>query len=133
MAKSVTVRYYVNETTTGAQGYPLRIIAQSAVDMPKEIFVLHRKVPSAMDQEQNSMDDVFVKIAEPNALEEYPVEPPDGDTENCYYRVNEIVLYFRTSEELVETQDLIDACITKLVDSLNLEVSMNEMTEIVYD
>ena len=133
MAASVTVRYYTNEVTTNRQGYPLRIVAVNAVDMPKEIFVFQRIVPQAMDPQENAQGDIFIKIADPSSFEEYPTEPPGPDSENPYYRKDEVLLLFQSYDELVETKGLIDTCITALVLALKAAEITDEMEEVTYD
>lgn len=133
MAISITIRYYTNEHTTNRQAYGLRVVAVNAVDMPNEIFVFQRMVPSAMNVQENSEGDIFVKVAEPNALEEYPITPPGPDSENPYYRSSEVTLLFRSYTELVETKELLHTCISALVLALKDAASLTEMDEVVYD
>lgn len=133
MSRSIKVKYYTNEITEGQQGYPLRIVASDAVGMPDEIFVLQHKVLSAMDTELNTLDDVFIKVAEPNALSEYPSEPPTDPVTNPYYRVNEILLYCRCQEDLLEVKGLIDDGIRGLIRALKAQDNMTAVEEIIYE
>lgn len=132
MAASITIRYYTNEETSNEQSYPMRVVADSATDMPTEIFVFQRRVDAAMDPEENDLGDLFVKIADAIDLEDYPTSPPASVEENPYYRVDEVTLYFRSYDELVETKTLMAACISKLVDSLKLADNLAEMDEVTY-
>ena len=132
MAATLTVRYYTNEHTNGRQVYPMRVVAVNAVDMPKEVFVFQRRVPSATDPQEAVADDFFVKVAEPNALEEYPVEPPTGSAENAYYRRDNVELFFRSQAELEEAKDLIDTCLRGLILALRSMDAMTEMDEVLY-
>lgn len=133
MAISLVVRYYVNENTTNRQAYGLRLVVANAVDMPKEIFVFQRIVPSAMDVQENSLGDIFIKVAGPNDLEEYPIVPPGPEIENPYYRSAEVTVLFRSYTELVETKELLHTCISALVLAMKDAASLTEMEEVTYE
>jgi hypothetical protein len=132
MAATITVRYYVNERKDGRSGYPLRVVAVNAIDMPEEIFVFQRQVP-ASTQPPNPDHDFFISVADPNGLEEYPVEPPTKVEEQPYYRRSEVELVFRSQAELEDAKSLIDTSVRVLVLALRSRDDMDEMEEITYD
>ena len=132
MSAAITVRYFVNERKDGRSGYPLRVVVANAVEMPAEIFVFQRQVPSST-QPANPDQDFFISVADPNGLEEYPIEPPTGATEMPFYRRASVELVFRSQAELNDAKDLIDTAIRALVLALKLRDDMAEMEEVVYD
>ena len=133
MAATITIRYYINENTTNRQAYGLRMVAVNAVDMPAEIFVMQRRVPSAMDVQESASGDMFMSIAGPVELEEYPTVPPGPDTENPFYRVSEVTLLFNSYTELADAKALIDTAVRALVLALQTAESLDEMEEVTYD
>ena len=116
MAISITVKYYRSEIITGLQSYDLRVVAESATDMSKKIFVFQRMVP--IPPIPATPDDRFTCLADPVDLEEIPEDAPDLDNEMPYFRVDEVTLRFRDMTTLEEVKNLIDEDVQRLVDSL---------------
>lgn len=131
MARSITLRFHNFPVPAASQGCYLRITAVNAVDMPKEIFVFKRSVPSAMNAVM--VKDEFIKVAEPNALQEYGVDVPAVGSEECYYRRDTVDLVFRDAETRTEAWNLIDECVKKLVVTLNQQEMTPSTTDVTYD
>jgi hypothetical protein len=132
MAATLTVRYYTNERKDGRVGYPMRVVVTNAVDMPKAVFVFQRQVLQAMQSAESAPQDFFIRIADPNALEEYPTTPPGPDAENPYYRLEEVTLFFGSQAELEDAKDLMDTALRSLVLALRSETNMADMEEVTY-
>ena len=124
MAASIVVKYYRNVITAGIQSYDLRVVVDSAVDMPKEIFILQHGVAAP----GNPAQDQFVCLADPVDLEEVPVGAPDLANEMPYFRMSEVTLRFRDMPDLEDTKTLIDEDIQRLVNALNAAANV-ELTE----
>jgi hypothetical protein len=128
MAVSLTVRYYRNEIVANLQSYDLRVVVESAVDMPEKIFVLQR-IPGPPGGED---EDKFQCIADPVDLEEIPEDSPDLGNEMPYFRVQEITIRFRSMETLEEVRQLIAEDLQALVNSLKAAESLELMEEVTY-
>jgi len=115
----LAVTYSYTNPDNNIQGYRL-VLSAVGTDMPSEVFVCQRRVPSATDPEYNELPDKFVSLADPVDLEHYPVDAPDLDNNVPYYRVAEITLVFRTIEELNEVKVMLDADIRDLIHSLTV-------------
>jgi hypothetical protein len=128
MAISITVKYYQTEITEPKQlqSYDLRVEVTAATEMPEEIFVMQVAAFNSPDR------DVFVCIADPVDLEEYPTEDTVGEDEVPYYRVNDITLRFRSLTELEETKTLIGQDIQGLVDALKSAENLSEDDTVTY-
>jgi len=132
MSVSIKIRYSRQEQATAVQSYLLKVEVLETTDMPTKIFVFQRRVKSAMDQEINALGDMFISIADPVDLEEFPEDIADPLNDMPYYRLAAVTLKFRDMEELEETKDLIDADIQKLVNSLNAEAIIIPMEDKTY-
>lgn len=137
MAASIVVRFYRSKLQQSLQGYDLRVVAVSAVEMPVEIFVFQRGVapavsPDAQGGQQHGATDQFCCLADPVDLEEFPVGAPDLANEIPYYRVADVTLRFRSVDLLAEAQGLIADDIQALVTSLNSLTDIELMEEVQY-
>jgi hypothetical protein len=131
MAISITVKFYRSPIVPNLQSYDLKVVAESATDMPKEIFILQRRIGGASPG-SSVPEDVFTCIADPVDLEEIPVGAPDLNHEMPYYRVAEITLRFRSTVLLEECKNLMDEDIRILVDSLKSAQDVELIDEVVY-
>ena len=109
--------YTYTKPSNHIQGYRLALSAAST-DMPSEVFVCQRRVPSATDPEYNELPDKFVSLADPVDLEQYPINEPDLAGGVPYYRVDNITLIFRSAEELEEVKVMLDEDVRELIHSL---------------
>ena len=132
MSISIKVRYSRQEKVDAVQAYILKVEVLEATDMTKNIFVFQRRVKSVMDSEANALGDMFVSIASPVSIEEFPEDIADPANDMPYYRLAAVTLLFRSMAELEETKDLIDLDIQKLVDSLKAEAIIIPMEDVVY-
>ena len=128
---NLTVTYTQTQPTENLQGYRLALVAVGT-DMPSEIFVCQRRVPSATDPAYNDLPDKFISLADPVDLEQYPAGSPDLGGQVPFYRVSEITLVFRTIQELEETKVMLDADIRELVHSLKTMEAATVTEEISY-
>jgi len=129
MAITVTVQYSTDAVTEGVSSYPLRVAVTAAEEMSNRIFVMQSD-PDAVEGDLS--DSIFVKIATPLDLEEYPDDTPDPTTENPYYRIAEIILYFHAWDLLQEAKTLIHDAIVQLVAELKIAGNLSETEEVVY-
>jgi hypothetical protein len=128
----ITVRYYGPDRTDGLQAYDLRVVVTNAVDMPTEVFVWQRKVPSTTDPQADALGDVFTSVADPVDLEQYPVGSPVLSENIPYYRTDNITLRFRSIEELEDVRDRIAQDLTGLVEALKIASTLVVMEEVTY-
>ena len=132
MSASIKIRYSKQEKTTDVYSYLLKVEVLEATDMPTKIFVFQRRVASANDAQANALGDMFVSLADPVDLEEFPEDIADPLNDMPYYRLSEVTLKFRSMTELQEVKDLIDADIQKLVNSLKAEATVIKMEDVTY-
>lgn len=125
---NIIVKYYRSEIVKDLQSYDLRVVVESATDMPEEIFVLQRTVP----QPGGTAEDRFICLADPVDLEEYPVGSPDPGNEMPYLRVKEVTLRFRSMDLLDEAKTLMDQDIQQLVKSLQIAQTLPLYDEVTY-
>lgn len=135
MAISLTVRYTHETTQRTTPSYGLLVEAIAATDMPKQIFVIQRGVPSATDPEVDEPAelDQFQWIASPIELQQYAADAPDIQNGIPFYRTDSIRLSFRSMTELTETLELIKQDIYQLVEALKAEETIDHVEEVVYD
>jgi hypothetical protein len=128
MAVDLTVKYYRTKITKELQSYDLRIVVESATDMPEKIFMFQRRTP-----QPTGMDpDEFICIADPVDLEEVPEDSPDLGNEMPYFRLSEVTLRFRDMTTLEEVRTRVGLDLQKLVDSLNAAEDVEEIEEVTY-
>ena len=132
MSISIKVRYSRQEKVDAVQAYILKVEVLEATDVTKKIFVFQRRVKSVMDAEVNALGDMFVSIASPVSIEEFPEDISDPANDIPYYRLASVTLLFRSMIELEETRLLIDADITKLVQSLKATNTIIPQEDVVY-
>ena len=126
MAISLTVQFYKSAIVPPMQSYDLRILATAATGMAKEVFVFQR--PPSND----AADDVFVCVADPCDLEEFPVNVPNIANEMPYYRKAEVILRFRDMTTLEETLNLIKSDLDGLVLALKAAANVPLSEEVTY-
>jgi hypothetical protein len=131
MAISIDVRYYVSVKQNAMFCYLLKVVAESAVEMPKEIFIFQRNVAPAQTANAQPTDQ-FTCLADPVDLEEIPVDVPDLLNEMPYYRSATVDLLFRDMITLEETKTLIAEDIQILVNSLKAATDVQVMEEVTY-
>ena len=132
MAATITVRRSVPDfEKRDVQSYDMEIEVLSAVDMPKEIFVFQVGV-AAPRTAGDEKTDLFVAVADPVDLEDYPVTPPNPVDDNPFYRSGKISLTFRSVQDLNETWEYISSDIAGLVAALNAGVQGGSTEDIVY-
>jgi hypothetical protein len=134
MAISITVKYYRSEIKPNLQSYDLQVVVESAVGMPKEIFVFQRNVQPALPANIVSgiPQDQFISLADPVDLEEFPTNQPDLAHEIPYFRVASVTLRFRDLTLLEETQAFIAQDIQDLVDALKAAANVALVEEVTY-
>ena len=129
MPISLTVEYYQTPTQKSqVYGYALRVKVTSAEGMPSKIFVYQRG-----EQRLNSGNyvDKFINIASPVDMGNVPEDEPQLDAGIPYYRTDEVILYFRCLQDLVESKADISDDINHLVESYKLfeDTDNFELTE----
>jgi len=130
MSISLKVKYSKSqEAVPNYQAFTLLVEVEEAVDMTGKIFVFQRRVISATDP---TLEDYFICIADPVDLEEFPEDAPDMEHNIPYYRVDSVLIKFRSMVELEETKVLIGQDIQGLINSMKAEASVPVTEEITY-
>lgn len=112
---TIRVSYYQSPShTSRIYGYVLRVKVDAADGMPSKIFVFQRG-----EQRTNDGDvvDHFINIGSPMDLDNVPEDEPLLDSGIPYYRLDEVTLYFRNLDDLIETKNDISGDIFNLVQS----------------
>lgn len=134
MAIQIKLRYSQPAVQTDRLvAYGLQVEVVNAVDMPSKIFVFQRAVQSATDPEANTLGDKFVSVADPVDLEQYPEDVPDVAHAVPYYRKAAVTFVFRSVAELEEVKALLDADVTRLVESLKALATLPVQAEVTYE
>ena len=68
-----------------AGGYRVRVVASDPVGMDGYVFLFHRK---PVNPHTDTADDVFVGVASPVEMADYPVGSPNGLTPYPYFRLD---------------------------------------------
>ena len=131
MSASVVVRYGRSPITGGLQSYDLKVEITESTDMPKEILVFQRGVAPAPGTGEGPTD-LFICIADPVDLEQYPVNTPDMEDEIPYYRASEATLRFRCMEDLEETYGFIQDDIAQLIAALQAAEAITVVTTVTH-
>ena len=129
MPVSLTVEYYQTPTQRSqVYGYALRVKVTESEGIPTKIFVYQRG-----EHRINSGNyiDRFINIASPVDMDNVPEDEPMLDSGIPYYRTDEVILYFRCLEDLVESKNDIDADISHLIETYKQfsEMENFELTE----
>ena len=119
MAASLTVAYDYSCPRQTLFGYALRVRVTAASGMSGAIFIFQRGAAPAPAQGE-TVEDMFICIADPVDLHEIPESAPALDQEIPYYRLAEVTLAFRSIEERAATKATIEEDIRLLVRSVNL-------------
>lgn len=95
---SLKVRYSVTvpEMHPEIYAYALKVEVINAIGYPEHLFVFQRSKAN----ENGDWVDEFIQIASPLDIEETPENAPKLDDNMPYYRTKEVVLWFRTMEDL---------------------------------
>lgn len=110
---SITVSYYQSPVhDCRIYGYALRVKVEEAVGMPSKIFVFQRGRKRTNDGEYI---DHFVNIASPMDSDNVPEDEPVLNADIPYYRLDEVTMYFRNLDDLMETKNDIAGDIFNLV------------------
>jgi len=109
-------------------GYAMIVETSNAQDMPEEVFVIQRGIAPAKSQVQSDPTDLFIKVAAPVDLEEYPPSPTELTEDIPFYRVASVELWFRTEADRDECWELIQDDVAGLLNFLNNHLD-EEFTE----
>lgn len=127
---SLTAEYYTGPLDTPLQSYRLRVIVTNADGLDREVFMFQR-VAARPPTSDESITDNFVCVCDPVDLDEVPIGAPDLLNEMPYYRLNEVTLSFRSSDELLATKSDIETDLADLIRAINQEPQ--KMETITYD
>lgn len=100
-------------------GYAMIVEVTNAIDVAEEIFVIQRGVAPAVSGQQPEPTDLFIKVAAPVDLQNYPPSPSELVENIPYYRVKSVELWFNTEEERDDTWELIKDDVEGLLLFLN--------------
>lgn len=88
--------------TTQAYRMVATVTSSNGIDM--NLFVYQRLTLEPVTQ---TTGDVFIKVASPSDIEEYPVGNPDPNASVPYYRLSQVDLLFRNADIMTETWNAI--------------------------
>ncbi len=131
----VSIKLERRGVTTGVdpyQSYILNIKAVEPVEMPAEIFLLQKnRVIVDGEMIDDPANDPFFCVADPADLEEYPLTRPDEDSDQQFYRTDEITVLFRSVELMEETWGFIKSDVRALVRALNSYATLELQEEVI--
>lgn len=96
--------------------FRLRIVASSALGMDERIFLFRR---GSLNPYTDDRTDYFITVCSPVDMEDFPAGEPDPTKTYPFFRMDEVTLDFRTSQEAEESWALILAEVENLVAALN--------------
>ena len=129
---SITIRKSIPDfEREDVQSYDMVLEVMDAQDMPKEIFVFESGIAPARTPEEPASD-YFVFIASPVDLEEIPVNTPESNGKNPFYRVEKITLRFRCMLDLEEAWEYIKQDIQGLITALNLGIEGGSSEDVTF-
>ena len=132
MAEIKLTRSGIQVTNDEYQSYILDITASDPVDMPAEIFVYQK---DRIILNGNAVDDpaydVFVSVADPTDLQEYPVTRPPHDDDQVYYRQATCQLLFRCVEDMEDTWQAIQEDVRGLVRAITSYSNLQPLEEVI--
>ena len=122
MSISITLKKTVPPIGPAMQSYDLTVEVTAATGMPQEVFVFKRSLPTlpappAQAQPADPVD-LFISVADPVDLEEYPIGSPDMANSNPYFRTKIVTLRYRDLVDLEQDWVYINEDIQGLVDAL---------------
>lgn len=109
----MTIKRYTSELTPDKLSYRVKLEVTSSEDIPKEVFVKQR----FKDFKTLKIDDVFVAVATPVQLEDFPINAPND--KESFFRDFQIDLISRNIDYLNDLVDSILLEVNKLVDECN--------------
>lgn len=134
MSISITLNRTVPAIGPAMQSYDLTVEVTSATDMPQEIFVFKRALPSLPAPPTQGAAavpvDLFISVADPVDLEEYPVNTPDMMNSNPYFRTKIVTLRYRNLVDLERDWVYINEDAQGLVDALKAAVQPGTSEEV---
>lgn len=137
MSASLTVRYAKTDKRPGTvYSHGLSVEVVNAVDMPKKIFVIYRRVPSNVDpelQDSTTLDE-FNHIATVVDLYEVPEDAPEFEKAgSSAYRTAYWEFSFRNPSDLEDSLRLIKKDIAQLVRDFNSDRNVQVYEEETYE
>lgn len=109
MSVSLTVKYSTNVAAgINLTSYSLKVEILSATNISKKVFIFQASTTPGDN-------DLFVCVADPVDLQEFPEDIPNLTQEIPYYRKDTVILVFRDVKTMEETKNLIAADLQKLV------------------
>jgi hypothetical protein len=106
--------YFVANRT---DGYRLRLVAEEACQMPKEVFRFLRRPADA----QGNVYDEFTGVCSSADLEEFPVDEPGPADDPAVFRSAEVDLVFESQHRAEEAMTIILAELTALKETLDAQ------------
>jgi hypothetical protein len=128
MASTRTIRLtpaYSTLTNTTVDGIRIQITADSAVDMPNEVFA-YRLIP--LQPDGTAQQAVFSHVCSPVDLEEFPVGAPLVNAQPPWFRLATVDLVFRGRQTADDGYDAIVADVGNLVASLDALDQLEALT-----
>lgn len=127
------VKRTCSDLAENAQSYDMKVEITEASDMPSEVFVFKRSLPllppPGTEGAVTQAPDIFISVADPVDLEEYPVGAPDQSGTNPYFRLSSVDLKFRSVVDLNETWQYIIEDLTGLVAAVNAPLQPGTIEE----
>ena len=127
-APSIKVKYYRSPShNSKIYGYALKVKVEEAESMPSKIFVFQRGQKQTND---GTIEDHFINIGSPMDLANVPEDEPLLDSGIPYYRLDEVTLYFRNLDDLMETKNDISGDIFNLVQTYKYLENIDDFEEL---
>jgi hypothetical protein len=98
-----------------------RVVVADAFGMPAEIFVYERRPPNETTGE---VENLFQSVASPTDLTLFPVDNPDPDLEDQFFRLSFIELDLACAEEFDKFWTALQAHVCGLIDALEADDRM---------
>lgn len=122
-----------NEDNDDRQAWVMTLEVTNTVDVQEEIFVFQRTLPTVQANVVSEPVDLFVSIAEPVDLEDYPINAPELDRQMPFFVAPTVSLKFRSLVVLEETWEYIQEDIQGLVTALNTELTEPQTETVTFE
>lgn len=117
----------VNVDYLWLSAFRLRVVATDALGMDHRVFLFRRGPLNPYTDERT---DFFITVCSPVDMEDFPAGEPDPEKTYPFFRVAEVTLDFRTSQEAEEAWDIIVREVENLITALNTLEDLTPTLEI---
>lgn len=107
MQASLTAKYTYSTQRNSRLAYILRVEITESEYLPQEVFIYRVNAHDG--------DAYFVAVSDLLDIEETPINEPDLESGNVYFRMNYVELYFNSMEALQKARDSMEEYLRNLV------------------